>query len=101
MQMTSGVSPLPRPERTRRAPGWRASEADIAALVDARHGDPFAVLGPHRTRAGVVLRALTPGAAALEAVLPGHPPATLERRHDAGFFEGLLPGDRPAPGYRL
>ena len=33
-----------------------------AALAAARHGDPFAVLGPHRTDAGWIVRALLPGA---------------------------------------
>ena len=40
----------------------RTTKDDIAALLEARHGDPFAVLGPHSTRAGFVLRALLPGA---------------------------------------
>ena len=41
---------------------WRAAAEDIAALLAARHGEPFAVLGPHRTRTGWLLRALLPGA---------------------------------------
>ena len=41
---------------------WQASKAAIAAIVGARHGDPFAVLGPHRTAAGLVIRALVPDA---------------------------------------
>ena len=44
------------------APRWRASEADVTAIIGARHGDPFAVLGPHATAAGLVIRALVPGA---------------------------------------
>ena len=27
---------------------WQATDEDVAALLQARHGDPFAVLGPHR-----------------------------------------------------
>jgi 1,4-alpha-glucan branching enzyme len=38
----------------------------------------------------------------LEALVPGQAaPVPLERRHEAGFFEGLLPGKRPPPGYSL
>ena len=36
--------------------------ADVRALMCAEHPDPFAVLGPHRTPAGWVLRVLRPDA---------------------------------------
>jgi 1,4-alpha-glucan branching enzyme len=72
--------------------GWRASEADILALIEARHGDPFSVLGWHLTPEGWVLRAFVPGAEtlAVEAVA-GSIIATLECRHGDGVFEGLVP----------
>ena len=75
----------------------------IQALVEARHDDPFAVLGPHEAAGGVVIRALVPGAAELEVVedATGAVVGTLELRHDAGFFEGML-ADRPVWfGYTL
>jgi 1,4-alpha-glucan branching enzyme len=78
----------------------RTTKDDIAALLGARHGDPFAVLGPHRTRAGFVLRALLPGAERAE-LLTGAGPVALRRRDPAGFFEAKLSGDPPAPGYVL
>ena len=40
----------------------RITDATVQALVEARHDDPFAVLGPHETPDGVVIRALVPGA---------------------------------------
>ena len=46
----------------------RLTDAAIQALVEARHDDPFAVLGPHEAPGGVVIRALVPGAARLEVV---------------------------------
>ena len=46
----------------------RLSTATIRALVEARHDDPFAVLGPHEAPGGVVIRALVPGATRLEVV---------------------------------
>ncbi len=71
---------------------WRATDDEIAALVDARHGDPFALLGPHQCSDGVVIRAFVPHAEMLDAVdMAGHVVAGLKRRHDAGFFEGLVP----------
>lgn len=80
--------------------GWRAGAGEIAALLAARHPDPFALLGPHVVPGGVVLRAFLPGAEALEALAGGaaHP---LERRDAAGFFEGLLPGASLPLAYRL
>ena len=41
---------------------------DIAAIVEGRHGDPFAVLGVHDANGGVVVRAFVPGADTLEAI---------------------------------
>jgi 1,4-alpha-glucan branching enzyme len=81
-------------------PSWRIAAADIAALLEARHPDPFGVLGPHRTRAGTVLRALLPGAVRAELLSAGRP-LVLKARHAGGVFEALLPGDAPPPGYVL
>src|SRR5262245_31727150 len=72
-------------------PGWRASEKDIAAIVDARHTDPFGVLGLHKTDAGMVVRAFVPDAERLSAIdANGAAITELERRHPDGFFEALL-----------
>ncbi len=61
-----------------------------------RHGDPFALLGPHELAGQRVLRAFLPGAEALEALTAaGSVPVAL--RDPAGFFEGPVP---PGP-YRL
>jgi 1,4-alpha-glucan branching enzyme len=82
-------------------PSWRAHPDEIAAIVSARHGDPFAILGPHETSAGVVVRAFVPGADRLAVETPdGREIARLERRHPDGFFEGLTPLAPGAP-YRL
>lgn len=67
-------------------PAWRAAQADVTAILEARHGDPFAVLGPHDVGGVRVLRAFVPGAEALTA--NGEP---LCRRDPAGFFEGPIP----------
>jgi 1,4-alpha-glucan branching enzyme len=67
--------------------GWRAPQEDIARFLGARHADPFALLGPHAAEGGVVVRAFVPHAEDL--LVQG---IALERRDDAGFFEGLIPG---------
>ncbi|WP_181708316.1 1,4-alpha-glucan branching protein GlgB [Chthonobacter rhizosphaerae] len=38
----------------------------VRAIVEGSHGDPFAVLGPHRTARGSVIRAFLPNARAAE-----------------------------------
>ena len=81
-------------------PVWRLPEVEIAALAAGRHGDPFAVLGPHDTAAGMVVRAFLPHAEKLSVVPPDGPAVDLERRHDDGVFEGLVPAGTPH-NYRL
>ncbi|MEP7180637.1 MAG: 1,4-alpha-glucan branching protein GlgB [Betaproteobacteria bacterium] len=63
----------------------------IAALVDGRHGDPFAVLGLHEADGAMVIRALVPGADAVDAIAAdGTLLAHLDRGHPAGFFAGTV-----------
>ena len=69
----------------------------IAALAEGRHGDPFAVLGPHDTAEGRVVRAVLPGAH--DVTLIDSAGATLAPMRSAnGMFEGTLPAPQP---YRL
>jgi 1,4-alpha-glucan branching enzyme len=81
---------------------WRAAEDDVAAILAARHADPFAVLGPHKTAEGFVIRAFAPGATCLWAEDEnGQPLAELTRRRPEGFFEGQVAGRRQLLVYRL
>ncbi|NWG73655.1 MAG: 1,4-alpha-glucan branching enzyme, partial [Rubrivivax sp.] len=69
------------------------ADADVTALVEARHPDPFAVLGMHADAAGTLwVRAMLPRAQTV-AVLDratSRRVATLERRHPDGLFEGAV-----------
>jgi len=68
------------------------SRGTIDAVVKGRHRNPFAVLGVHEAYGEVVLRAFVPGADTVDALTrDGNPLGTLQRRHAAGFFEGVLP----------
>lgn len=58
-------------------------------LLDGRHGDPFAVLGPHDTASGRILRVLLPGALAVTA--EGEGEAVPLRPVAEGLFEGPCP----------
>ncbi len=84
------------------APVFPMTEADIDAIVAARHPDPFSVLGPHETSAGLVIRAFVPGATALWLLDDaGARIAAFTRRHDAGFFETRLADRQQRFPYRL
>jgi 1,4-alpha-glucan branching enzyme len=87
------------------SPG-QASDQDVAAIAGARHPDPFAVLGLHRTTpgatAGFVIRAFVPGAETVAAIDPaGAKLASLARRGDQGFFEGFVTGRTTRFTYQL
>ena len=67
------------------------------ALLEGRHGDPFAVLGRHPHPAGASVRALRPGATAMR--IEDGPP--LVRVADTALFEWHGDASRLAPRYRL
>jgi 1,4-alpha-glucan branching enzyme len=73
--------------------------AEVAAIVEGRHHDPFAVLGLHEIDGRCRVRAFVPGAATVDAVTrEGDFLARLSRRHAEGLFEGTLVRREP---YRL
>ena len=75
----------------------------VRALIHARHGDPFAVLGMHVADGGVVVRALLPQASRVQVVdaADGHVAGELPLINSDGLFGGTLP-DRHTPfAYRL
>jgi 1,4-alpha-glucan branching enzyme len=83
-----------------RNPAHGLSPLDIDALVEARHPDPFAMLGLHQTDAGYVVRTFLPGAASVTVLdrESGTPLGELSRIHDAGLFAGFV---ERAAAYRL
>ena len=63
---------------------------ELTALLQARHGDPFAALGPHAAADGTRwVRALLPGAQSVQ-VVAGARAWPLAQRHGDGFFEGAV-----------
>ena len=80
---------------------WKAHEGDVGAILAARHGDPFRILGPHETADGWVVRAFVPHTETLEVLSSdGRVLTALDRRED-DFFEGLIPGQGKRFAYRL
>jgi 1,4-alpha-glucan branching enzyme len=74
-----------------REPDFFLPAAEVAALTDASHANPYAVLGIHEAGGRLIARCLIPGADGVEAeTLKGKPCGTLARTHPSGFFEGQL-----------
>ncbi len=65
-------------------------EADAWAIVEGRHGDPFAVLGPHKRGGAWVVAALVPGATSV-SLITGKAKATPMTHWGQGLFLGTLP----------
>ena len=77
---------------------------DIAALLEARHGDPFAVLGMHIDADGRLrLSAFFPGATEVVCVdaADGRDVIALDCLHADGFYEGVIPRRSEAFAYRF
>ena len=71
---------------------------DIDAIVSGSHGDPFGVLGPHRTGDAWEVRAFLPQAMDAAVLVEGVEHAMRKARTE-GFFVATLPNN---PGrYRL
>ena len=64
----------------------------VHAIAQARHGDPFAVLGPHTADGRTAIRAFLPGADQVEirARATSALLCRMARVDDAGFWSGLV-----------
>ncbi len=77
---------------------------DITALLEARHTDPFSVLGLHEdAEGGLRLAVFLPGACRVGVLdaASGKPLAELAAIDPAGFFEGAILRCKPGFAYRL
>ncbi|MDB5508548.1 MAG: 1,4-alpha-glucan branching enzyme, partial [Hyphomicrobiales bacterium] len=73
----------------------------IDAIAQARHGDPFAVLGPHQVDGGAwSIRAYLPDADTIDLVIDGRDPISMDRVHETGFFAAVVE-TAERPDYRL
>ena len=81
--------------------GWELDQGQVDAILGARHGDPFSVLGMHETADGIVVRAFVADASSVEVLENGKVLANLARRDGAGLFEGVVPRRKSLFKYRL
>ena len=70
------------------------SEEDVQAIVEARHWDPFSVLGPHAVEVYgeqlLSVRVFVPGAAQVHVLPHRGDPLPARKLHPQGFFERTL-----------
>ena len=81
---------------------WLLDPESANGLVHGTDGNPFAVLGPHDTQAGRIIRAYLPGAANVEVLRRSDNVriATLEHGCEPGLFENLI-ADRSPYHFRI
>ena len=70
----------------------KLDQNQLHALVQGKHHDPFALLGPHRANDERVVRALLPQARKVELIdASGNTLIEMERVHADGLFEAVMP----------
>jgi len=76
---------------------WQLDAESVHALALGDHDDPFAVLGPHDTQEGYIIRAFLPGAIKVEVLRQSNGAllAPLELTDESGLFENLVPEQTP------
>ncbi|MFW6775530.1 1,4-alpha-glucan branching protein GlgB [Nocardioides sp. CPCC 205120] len=97
--MTPAATPAATPASPEPTPRPKPVDtAELDLLVDGRHGQPHAVLGPHPHDGGVTVRVLRHLASSVEVVHGGRrTPLTHER---SGVWVGVLPVAE-VPDYRV
>ncbi|MGE0257999.1 MAG: 1,4-alpha-glucan branching protein GlgB [Alphaproteobacteria bacterium] len=77
--------------------------AEVEAIVNARHGDPFGFLGMHQSSAGLYVRTFLPDAESVSVIesATGQTAARCERIHPAGLFVASITDRREPFRYRL
>ena len=94
----------PSKKDRQKAPDRVASEQPFQQLVRGEHGDPFAILGPHRIEGdtGRLVRVFAPDAAQIEVLAdPSGPAVPMRRIHPEGLFQASFPQRGEAFPYRL
>ncbi len=81
----------------------RRPDPQIAAVVEARHSDPFSFLGMHEATGGISVRAMLPGAQDMWVVesVTGEVAAKAVQIHRDGFFVAKIPDRKKPFRYRL
>ncbi len=74
--------------------GQTIDDGSLHAILEGRHGDPFAVLGMHQAGENLVVRVFRPDANEV-TVIDAHDESrvfTAQKFHSDGYFEAAIPG---------
>jgi len=77
------------------------ADDDFYPLIEARHCDPFRILGLRELQGRWLGRVFRPDVAKVRMVDAGGREFELTRVHEAGLFESVLPGVEEPFGYTL
>ncbi len=81
---------------------YKNNQAAIQALIEGRHGDPFALLGVHKSGSVRVVRTFQPYASSVELLgASGESMGVMERVHPYGLFVGIMPANKRRYLFRL
>ncbi len=81
---------------------FRRNETAFQALVEGRHGDPFSLLGIHKSGKARLVRTFQPYASRVELVgTDGTVLSEMERVHPYGLFVALMPANKRRYQFRL
>jgi len=83
------------------AHGKQIDEQSLDKLIHLRHSNPHQVLGPTIDSNGVTIRTYCPGADQIEVVTVSKKKFVMQRIHDSGVFETVLPKAAKIPSYRF
>src|SRR6266404_5095468 len=77
--------------------------AELSSFLAGTHSDPFRILGPHRSKGGLVIRTFRPDAQKIDIVLDqqSKEPIAAEKFHRDGFFCAMLPDATRDLGYHF
>ena len=74
---------------------------EIDAIIGGYHGDPFAIMGPHKYDDGIVVRAFLPLAQTAKVIIDDSEEFPMTKVKEDGFFELFLPGKALPLAYQL
>ena len=81
---------------------YRNHEAAFEALIDGRHGDPFSLLGVHKSGKSRLVRTFQPYASRVEIVgSAGEDFGEMERVHPYGLFVAEMPPNKRRYLFRI
>ena len=85
------IKPKPTQKEAPPPVGSAMDRTELEAFLKLKHGNPHAILGPHRIVGGIVIRTFRPDAEKIELLSGKRKPQPLVRIHDAGLFETFIP----------